>query len=131
VIAGRRLGDWGLGQRRDTLEVREFKEMPLSGGLDDALAPRAKDVSAKQLDLAAQLVDGLFVLFARFIVQLGCLIEGSLEILVVLIELLNLLSKPVQQAVTFAWISRPWLWGNHGVDYSAIIGSYKATLINF
>ena len=71
------------------------------------LAPRAKEGAPKKLDLAAQLVDGLFVLFQRLIVQLGCLIEGSLEILDVLIELLYLLSKPVQQAVTFAWISRP------------------------
>jgi hypothetical protein len=49
----------------------------------------------------------LFVLVDRLIVKAGCLIECSSKVSQLLIEILNLLSKPIQQAVTFPRISRP------------------------
>jgi hypothetical protein len=84
----------------DVLGLVEFEQVPLSGGLDQAFASRAKDVSAENFDLPVQLIDGLFVFLDGLIVHLGSLIERGLEIL-------DLLSKPIQQVVTFARISRP------------------------
>jgi hypothetical protein len=74
--------------------------VPLSEGLDQAFSPRAKDVAAEQLDLATQLINGLFVFLGSLIVKLRGLIECGLEVL-------DLLSEPVQQVVTFTRISRP------------------------
>jgi hypothetical protein len=78
----------------------ELEEVPLSGSLDQAFAPRAKDIAAENLNLPAQLIDGLLVFFDGLIVELRNLIECGLEIF-------DLLSEPVQQVVTFARISRP------------------------
>jgi hypothetical protein len=81
--------------------------MPLSRGIRHAFSPRAKEIAAKQLDLTAQLLDSLAVFFDRLIVKLRRLIERGSEVPKLLIEILNLLRKPVQQTVTFARISRP------------------------
>ena len=81
--------------------------MPLSRGLDDALTPGTKDIAAPKLDLVPQLVEGLLVFFERLIVHYGRLVESGSEVANLLIEIVNLLDKPVQQLVAFAWISRP------------------------
>jgi hypothetical protein len=98
----RRLGRW-----RDVLGAAELKEVSLPRGIDQTLSPRAKDVPAEQLNLPAQVIDGLFVVlddllvrFDRLIVKLRGLFERGLEVL-------NLLSEALQQAMTFARISRP------------------------
>jgi hypothetical protein len=74
--------------------------MPLSGGFDQPLASRTKDVSTVQLKLLTQLIDELLVLFFGLVVKLGRLIERRPEVL-------NLLRRPVQEVVTLAGISRP------------------------
>jgi hypothetical protein len=64
VIASRRLA----GQRCKALGILEFNPMPLSRGLDDALTPRTRHITAPKLDLLAHLVDGLLVFFERLLV---------------------------------------------------------------
>ena len=78
----------------------ELEQMSLSGGFHQPFPPWAKDVAAVEFQLPTQLFDDLFVLLDGLIVELRGLIERGLEVL-------NLLSEPVQQVVTFARISRP------------------------
>ncbi len=47
------------------------------------------------------------------------------------LEVVNLLGESLQQVMTFARISRPRLWMNHGLDYSANMRSYKGAPIDF
>jgi hypothetical protein len=49
----------------------------------------------------------LLLLLDGLIVKLGRFIECGLDIPKLLIEIVNLLSEPVQQAVTFTRIRRP------------------------
>jgi hypothetical protein len=61
--------------------------VPLSGGFYQPLPPWTKDVAAVEFQLSEQVSDGLFVLLDGLIVELGGLIEGGLEILDLLDEL--------------------------------------------
>jgi hypothetical protein len=96
-----------FGEYRRNLGLEEVEEMSLTRSVYPAFASGAKEVAAEKPDLPTQLVDGLFVLVDRLIVKSGCLIECSSKVSQLLIEILNLLSNPVQQAVTFLRNSRP------------------------
>jgi hypothetical protein len=72
----------------------------LSRGFHQSFPPWAEDVAAVEFQLPAQLLDGLFVFLDGLIVELRGLFERGLEIL-------NLLSVPTQQVVTFTGVSRP------------------------
>ena len=98
AVLGSRAG--GSGGSGDALDRVELEQVSLSGGFDQPFPPWAKDVAAVEFQLPAQLLDGLLVLLDGLIVELRGFIERGLEVL-------NLLSEPVQQVVTFARISRP------------------------
>jgi hypothetical protein len=72
----------------------------LARRLDQPFPPRAKDVATKKLDFSTQFIDGLLVFLGGLIVNSRGLVEGGLEVL-------DLLSQPVQQVVTRERISRP------------------------
>lgn len=95
-IVGRRLGRWCS----DTLDHIQLEEMSLFGGINEAFPPRAKNEAAVELQLMVQLSDDSFVLLHGLIVELRGLIERGLEIL-------DLVSEPVEQVVTFTEVSRP------------------------
>ncbi len=90
----------GLG-RQDRAWVRiKLKEVSLARRLDQPFPPWTKDVAAEQLDLPTQVIDDLLVFLGGLIMNLRGLVERSLEVL-------DMLSEPVQQVVTLTWIGRP------------------------
>jgi hypothetical protein len=94
MIASRQLGRQG-----DALDGVKFEQVSLSGGFYQPFPPWSKDITAVELQLPEQFLDGFFVLLDGLSVELRGLIERDLEVL-------NLLSEPVQQVVTLARISR-------------------------
>ena len=85
-----------LAARRQNQTLSDFvelEEMPLSGGFHQPLPPGTKDIAAVKFELATQLIDGLLVFLDGLIVEHRRLIERGVEVL-------DLLSEPVQQVVT-------------------------------
>jgi hypothetical protein len=82
------------------LALVEFKEVPLSGSLDQAFTPRAKDIAAQKINLSVQLVNGLIVFCDGLVVELRRLIQRGSKVF-------HLLAEPVQQLVALVRIGRP------------------------
>ena len=78
----------------------KLKEVSLARSLDQPFPPWTKDVAAEKLDLPTQVIDDLLVFLGGLIMNLRGLVERGLEVL-------DMLSEPVQQVVTLTWISRP------------------------
>jgi hypothetical protein len=74
--------------------------MPLSGGFHQPFPPGTEDITAVEIELSTQLIDRLLVFLDGLIVDHRRLIERGVEVL-------DLLSEPVQQVVTFARIGGP------------------------
>jgi hypothetical protein len=72
----------------------------LSGCFHQPFPPWAKNVAAVKLQFLPQLFDDLFEALDGLTMELRRLVERGLEVL-------NLLSEPVQELMTFARISRP------------------------
>ena len=72
----------------------------MSRSFDRPFTPRAEDVAAVEIQLAAQLFDELLMLLDGLGVKLCGLIESGLEVF-------ELLSETAQQVVTLVRISRP------------------------
>jgi hypothetical protein len=90
-----------LGRQDQTLSgFVELEEMPLSGGFHQPFPPWTKDIAAVEIDLPTQLIDRLLVFLDGLIVELRGFFERGLEVL-------DLLSEPAQQVVTFAGIGGP------------------------
>ena len=91
---------WWFGKRGDALDDIELEQVPLSRGFDQSFPPRAKDIAAVELQLAAQLLNELLMLLYSLGVELCGLIERGSEVF-------NLLRESAQQVVTLLRISRP------------------------
>ena len=87
-------------QNQTLTDFVELEQMPLSGGFHQPFPPGTKDIAAVEFELATQLIDGLLVFLDGLVVELRRLIERGVEVL-------DLLSEPVQQVVTFARIGGP------------------------
>ena len=72
----------------------------MSGSFYQSLTPRAEDVATVEFYLSAQLFDELLMLLDGLIMEFCGFIQCGLEIL-------NLISKLVEQVVTPVRISRP------------------------
>ena len=88
--------------------------MFLPGGFHQPFPPRAKNLTAVEFQLFAQLLYGLLVLLEGLIVELRGFIKRGLKVL-------NLLGEPVQQVMTFARFSGPRACSIHAKSYIMII----------
>ncbi len=66
-----------LQGHRDVPEYIDLEEVPLPGGLDQPLPPRAEDVAAVELELPPQFLDGALVLLGGLIMELRGLVDAA------------------------------------------------------
>jgi hypothetical protein len=98
--------------------------MSLSGGFHQPFPPWAKDVAAVELQLPTQLLDRLFVLLDRPIMDLGGFFERGVEVF-------HLLTEPSQQIVTGTRFGGPRVGIAHSSNHSVITSYFKGEVRDF